>query len=64
MKIRIKYTREEITEIVLANHVKVFGSAPKGEKWHCYDGRYSDWEIENVKIEPETNPAEAMEAKE
>jgi hypothetical protein len=56
-----KYTREEIVAMALANHVKLFGSAPAGDEWHCYDSGYGDWEIENVKIEPETKPVEAKD---
>ena len=64
MEIRIKYSREEISEIVMEHHIKKFGAAPEGEKWNCSGDYYAGWNVENIKIEPETNPAEAMEAKE
>ena len=55
MEIKIKYSREEIGKIVMAHHIKVFGSAPDGEEWHCDGDYYSGWNVENIKI-PKKKP--------
>ena len=55
MEIKVKYSREEIGKIVMAHHIKVFGSAPEGEEWHCDGDYYSGWNVENIKI-PKKKP--------
>ena len=54
MDIRIRYSREEIEEIILEHHVKKFGLAPDGEKWECSGGGYSGYEVDNTKCEEPT----------
>jgi len=48
MDISIKYSREEVDEIILEHHVKKFGFASDGEKWVCSE-QYGAYRVENAK---------------
>lgn len=50
MDIRIKYTYEEVKEIVAAEHLRRFGTAPDGEEWSV-SGDYGMFKVENIKKE-------------
>jgi len=49
MEIKIKYSREEVNKMVMEQHIKMFGSAPKGEIWICTGDYYDGWKIFNGK---------------
>jgi len=58
MKIEIEYTREDVNQIILAEHVKSFGPLPAGEEW-VVTGSYGERKVTNRSIkedEPDEIP--------
>lgn len=53
MNIRVKYDTKDIERLVLAEHVKNFGTPQMGEKWICQNEGYRVI-IENITVEDES----------
>jgi hypothetical protein len=61
MIIKVNYTQDEVSKIILAWHVAKFGTAPVGDKWQYIEVYGAGCAIVNSRLDPKKQIAEDVQ---